>query len=134
MNNKLIITAISIILLLVIRFIFCYRIIPFPNSGNLKYKESEVVYFPHFAFINPFKRQEILTKITDYFKSDNFLKENESNELKYFREKSLTNELEILSMKTENNNYLILVSSKDNSEAEFVFVLDQGSDLITGHK
>ncbi len=134
MTNKLYIILIGILILLGTRFIFCYRIIPFPNSGNLKYKEGEVIYFPHFPFINPFRKEIILNKIITYFSSDSFLVEKESNELKYFKEQALTHKLEILSIKTDNNNYLILVSSKDNSEAEFVFILDQKTDIIIGHK
>jgi len=133
-KNKFLIVLIAIFILIGTRFIFCYRIIPFPNYGNLKYKVGEVIYFPHFSFINPFKKQDIFNKITNYFESDKFLKEQKTTEVNYFKEMALRNRLQILSMKNTSNVYLILVTSIENSDAEMVFILDQKSDKIIGHK
>jgi hypothetical protein len=135
--KKLYIILICLVVFIAIRFIFCYRIIPFQNSGYLKYKEGEgsIIYFPNFPFINPFKKQDLITKITDYINSEHYRKSHKPFDSQYFTEKALENELVIKSMITDSNdNYLIFVSVKGYPDAESVFTLDQEKDRIVDHQ
>jgi hypothetical protein len=135
--KKLYIILTCLLVFIAIRFMLCYRIIPFQNSGDLKYKEGggDIIGFPNFPFINPFKEQGLISKITDYINSEHYRESYKLNSLKYFTEKALENELIIKSMITDSNdNYLIFVSVKGYPDAESVFTLDQEKDRIVDHQ
>jgi hypothetical protein len=139
MNRVLKLLLVSLLIILAYRFTFSYRIIPFPNSGDLKYKDNGMEYFPHFAFINPLKKEKLKLLIKDYCISPDYKQEENylTHENYYIKLKEtiLENNFVIASMITDEKtgNYLILVENKKYPEANNVFILSRTTDKIIGY-
>ncbi len=123
MNKIKNILILIFVLVILYRFLFCYRIISFSNSGDYKYKSDELIYFPQppFSIINPFKVNILKQKIFKFIQTQKI--KNEIN----------SNSIIIKSIKYQQNLYLILVNIK-NTEQNFIFYLDIKTDKIINYK
>jgi len=129
MKKTMIFFLIALLLIIVYRSIFCYRIIAFSNSGDKKYKMNEIVYFPQppMSIINPFKKKSLLNKIKDYCASMEFEKYIKEKHLKsdrnylIYKEFSLKGLLELESIKDVENQIHIFVTNKNDYEIVFIF-------------
>lgn len=125
--------------------LFNYRIITIFNDGNLKYKNGmKIIYFADapFSVINPIKEEYLLNKIKSYCKSNN-LNWYYSKQINYEFKKGLKfkllkkptnyNNLQIQAIKEVENKLFILVTTKNNLEYNFLFVLDLENDKMIGY-
>ena len=144
MAKKILITlGLTLFLVLIIRSIYCYRIIAISNLGDLKYKDGSIVYFPEppFSVINPFKKTQILNSIRDYCISKEFEKYHELRNyksIKYrdffaYKNFALENLLMIKSIKDYGNTILILVANKNDLDLELVIRIDKNTNEIIGY-
>ncbi len=137
------ITILFLFIALIYRSFKEYRIIGLSDSGDIKYKEGDITYFPQppFSIINPFKKSLLLNKIKEYCRSDEFdnyytLKNyNSKRHIKFslMRKEILQGSFKIKAITNDQNNLLILVHHIKNQNLELVFILDKSKDKIIGY-
>jgi len=131
-----------VIMILVYRSLFSYRLVAFSNYGAKKHKVYDIFFFPEFplSIINPFKKERLRKKIEYYCKSGEYNKyflEQFSDRGAHFEGYFSSfcrfiesDRYDLISIKEAEGNLHILLYT--DYGATIVFLLDPRKDEIVG--